>query len=270
MRMNSHPLISTLSLVAASCCLLLTSQSAVAQLRIVSYNTATDTNGEVPRTGMADVLQAIGIETKNGIQRPIDVLSIQETGTGYVGSKHRQSAEWHLRRRHLRAFQHFGTWHVDRRHDRSGHLQHQHRATDRPGESRHGQRGRFSASSVAIRIPSRGLRLELRLLHLLRALQSRQHLDRSVPAFSRSGSGAVRLRFAGTRHADHLFGRLQHSKRQRDDVPDLDGRRKRPGGRSHQRARHLAQQRRIRRDPHASAASRAIQRAVRRRYGRPL
>lgn len=66
---------------------MLSASPARGQLRIVDYNTATATNGEVPRPGMSEVLQAIGIETKNGIQRPIDILSIQETGTGYNGAQ---------------------------------------------------------------------------------------------------------------------------------------------------------------------------------------
>lgn len=59
-----------------------------AQLRIVSYNGATITNpgGDTARPGMSSVLQAIGIESKNGIQRPIDVLSLQEVGTGLQGA----------------------------------------------------------------------------------------------------------------------------------------------------------------------------------------
>jgi hypothetical protein len=65
----------------------LSATPAVAQLRIASYNTATITNGEIPRAGMGDVLEALGIESKNGIQRPVDILSIQETGTLLTGAQ---------------------------------------------------------------------------------------------------------------------------------------------------------------------------------------
>lgn len=51
-----------------------------AQLRIVSYNTATGnpTGVNTARPGMEIVLAAIGEETINGIARPIDVLLLQE------------------------------------------------------------------------------------------------------------------------------------------------------------------------------------------------
>ena len=47
--------------------------SASAELRIVDYNTAGG-----PRAGLDTILEAIGNETVNGIQRPIDVLALQE------------------------------------------------------------------------------------------------------------------------------------------------------------------------------------------------
>jgi hypothetical protein len=53
--------------------LVLLFQTADAQLRIVSYNTAGG-----PRTGMDVILESIGEEEVNGIQRPIDVLLLQE------------------------------------------------------------------------------------------------------------------------------------------------------------------------------------------------
>ncbi len=47
---------------------------AIAQLRVVSYNTAAGG----PNPGLATVLEAIGNDTKNGIAKPIDVLALQE------------------------------------------------------------------------------------------------------------------------------------------------------------------------------------------------
>jgi hypothetical protein len=73
--------------LGALLCAMFCATPALGQLRIVDYNTATATNGEIPRPGMSEVLEAIGIETKNSIQRPIDILSIQETGTGYNGAQ---------------------------------------------------------------------------------------------------------------------------------------------------------------------------------------
>jgi PEP-CTERM motif len=71
-----------LSLVMAVLCLFALAGSASAQLRIVNYNTANGTfpsgNNASPRTGMDNVLQAIGDELVNGIARPIDVLILQE------------------------------------------------------------------------------------------------------------------------------------------------------------------------------------------------
>ena len=52
-----------------------------AQLRVVSYNTATGESGGVsqsPRYGLDSILQAIGNETVGDIQRPIDILALQE------------------------------------------------------------------------------------------------------------------------------------------------------------------------------------------------
>src|SRR4051812_38117883 len=48
-------------------------ESAQAQLRVVQYNTA-----GAARTGLADILQAIGAENVNGIAKPIDVLALEE------------------------------------------------------------------------------------------------------------------------------------------------------------------------------------------------
>ncbi len=47
-----------------------------AQLRVVTWNT----NGGA-RDGTADVLEAIGLEVRNGFAKPIDVLSLQEQNT---------------------------------------------------------------------------------------------------------------------------------------------------------------------------------------------
>ena len=64
------------------CCLVcLVAQLTVAQLRIVSYNTATtgiDGGANVPRVGMDIVLQDIGNQNVGSIARPIDVLALQE------------------------------------------------------------------------------------------------------------------------------------------------------------------------------------------------
>ena len=52
-----------------------------AQLRIVTYNTATsgmDGGPNTPRTGMDTVLQAAGDEVVGGISKPIDALVLQE------------------------------------------------------------------------------------------------------------------------------------------------------------------------------------------------
>ena len=86
--MNVNRKLYCLASALACACATLGATPASAQLRIVSYNTATDTNaGDNPRAGMSDVLEAIGIEAKNGIQRPIDILSIQETRTAYNGAQ---------------------------------------------------------------------------------------------------------------------------------------------------------------------------------------
>lgn len=47
--------------------------TATAQLRVVTWNTAGG-----PRSGLGDILEAIGNEEVNGIAKPIDVLSLQE------------------------------------------------------------------------------------------------------------------------------------------------------------------------------------------------
>lgn len=65
--------------------------SAAQVLRIVTYNTANDVSGNVnvdylPRTGAANVLQAIGALSNTGPAHPIDILALQEsvyyTGAG--------------------------------------------------------------------------------------------------------------------------------------------------------------------------------------------
>lgn len=59
----------------------LTTPAALAQLRIVSYNTANGSftgNQTTPRSGMDIVLEAIGNESINGIAKPIDALVLQE------------------------------------------------------------------------------------------------------------------------------------------------------------------------------------------------
>ena len=75
--------------VFALCCVL-TAAPAMAQLRIVTYNSATDTTpggADVPRAGMASVLEGLGIESRNGIQRPVDILAVQEVKTGLNGAQ---------------------------------------------------------------------------------------------------------------------------------------------------------------------------------------
>lgn len=55
--------------------------AALAQLRIVTYNTANGSrvgNNQMPRTGMDLVLAAIGNEVTHGISKPIDALILQE------------------------------------------------------------------------------------------------------------------------------------------------------------------------------------------------
>ncbi len=72
------------SLRAAILAILVLSASgnfALAQLRIVSYNTANGSrtgNNQMPRTGMDLVLAAIGNEVTNGFATPIDALLLQE------------------------------------------------------------------------------------------------------------------------------------------------------------------------------------------------
>jgi endonuclease/exonuclease/phosphatase family metal-dependent hydrolase len=49
-------------------------------LRVVTYNIEADINGiTTPRTGMSSVLKGIGDENVNGIQRPLDILALEET-----------------------------------------------------------------------------------------------------------------------------------------------------------------------------------------------
>lgn len=57
-----------------------------AQLRIVSYNAAANPAGNTARAGTDTVLRAIGIENKNGISRPADIISLQEIDTGLQGA----------------------------------------------------------------------------------------------------------------------------------------------------------------------------------------
>ena len=54
--------------------------SAFAQIRVVTYNSASSGGSGAPRTGMSDVLKAMGDQTfTGGFSRPIDVLLIQES-----------------------------------------------------------------------------------------------------------------------------------------------------------------------------------------------
>ena len=58
--------------------------SAIGQLRVVNYNTANggeNNSPSTPRTGMSTILEAIANESRNGIAKPIDVLSLQEQAT---------------------------------------------------------------------------------------------------------------------------------------------------------------------------------------------
>lgn len=65
-----------------------TQPDAIAQLRVVTYNTANGTfpsgNDPNPRTGMDLVLKAISDEVTNGISKPIDVLIFQEHDEPYT------------------------------------------------------------------------------------------------------------------------------------------------------------------------------------------
>ena len=63
--------------------------SAQAQLRVVTYNTATGNPGGVQtaRAGAAAVLEAIGVESKLGIAKPIDVLLLQEQYTVQISTQ---------------------------------------------------------------------------------------------------------------------------------------------------------------------------------------
>ena len=69
-------------------CILAPVLPAGAQLRIVTYNTANGTfpsgNDYLPRTGMDNVLQAIGDEVTNGISKPVDVFIFQEHDEPYT------------------------------------------------------------------------------------------------------------------------------------------------------------------------------------------
>ena len=70
----------TLSVFAA---LLLVASPAAAQLRIVSYNVSDDTGSFLaagPRSGTDNVLLAIGAQSLGGVARPVDVLTIIESG----------------------------------------------------------------------------------------------------------------------------------------------------------------------------------------------
>lgn len=70
MRPLSRPFAAALLTVAALC------QPSAAQLRIVTYNTAEDAT-----SALSTVLPAIGQNLRNGIAKPIDVLSLQEQTT---------------------------------------------------------------------------------------------------------------------------------------------------------------------------------------------
>ncbi|MGE0695312.1 MAG: PEP-CTERM sorting domain-containing protein [Pirellulales bacterium] len=70
-------------------CAALLAAPATAQLRVVDWNAAIVTNpagSTVPRAGTTTVLEAIGIETKNGIQRAPDVITLQEADSALIGT----------------------------------------------------------------------------------------------------------------------------------------------------------------------------------------
>ena len=49
-------------------------------VRIVAYNIEADINGvTTPRSGLYTVLEAIGQQSFNSIQRPLDILALEET-----------------------------------------------------------------------------------------------------------------------------------------------------------------------------------------------
>lgn len=62
----------------------LSGQVAIAQLRVVSYNTASPNTA---RLGSSTVLEAIGSEVVNGFSKPIDVLLLQEQGSVSVSTQ---------------------------------------------------------------------------------------------------------------------------------------------------------------------------------------
>lgn len=72
-----------LVLCLLSLALATTSRSACAQLRVVSYNTATGSTA-TPHTGLDTVLEAIGDEIVNGFAKPIDVLALQEQQNSFT------------------------------------------------------------------------------------------------------------------------------------------------------------------------------------------
>ena len=67
----------------------LAAPSATAQIRIVQYNTATAQNPgtQTARAGSDIVLQAIGNENYGGVQRPIDVLALEEQYTTAISTQ---------------------------------------------------------------------------------------------------------------------------------------------------------------------------------------
>ncbi len=85
-RTGRHAVLGLIVCLLASACAL---PGFAGQLRVVTYNAATDTNpnGDTARDGMSTVLQAIGIDALDGIQRPLDILSLQETTITMDGAK---------------------------------------------------------------------------------------------------------------------------------------------------------------------------------------
>ena len=75
-------------LLGCSLALAIAGLAAAEPLRVVTYNVSINNNpvGNVARAGMSTVLEAIGLDSIGGVQRPIDILSVQQVDAGLVGA----------------------------------------------------------------------------------------------------------------------------------------------------------------------------------------